>query len=146
MKKDICLSASSYHPELWQPEWKLHDLVIALRSYMLSSPREIGGVHSTDEEKRILAKNSRSFVCSICSLDHGALCGDKSADCSPITLRETAFIRSSGKRSSFELSLNPFGRKVLRRSSSDNGRRLLRFTWNVLSFVSFVTFVVLFLS
>mmetsp|Transcript_39535 Transcript_39535/g.95599 ORF Transcript_39535/g.95599 Transcript_39535/m.95599 type:complete len:408 (-) Transcript_39535:935-2158(-) len=47
---DICLSASSYHPESWTPRWTVLSLVQALRLHMLTNPQEIGGKLSSLEE------------------------------------------------------------------------------------------------
>ena len=49
-RKDICLSASNYHPETWTPRWSIHGIVNALRLHMLQSPNEIGGIESTPDE------------------------------------------------------------------------------------------------
>jgi len=59
--KDICLSASAHHPELWTPRWTILSLIDALRIHMLSTPNEIGGMHSTSETRRKYAQASRSW-------------------------------------------------------------------------------------
>mmetsp|Transcript_39119 Transcript_39119/g.67661 ORF Transcript_39119/g.67661 Transcript_39119/m.67661 type:complete len:135 (+) Transcript_39119:461-865(+) len=38
---DICLSASAYHPETWQPTWTVPGLVAALQAHMLTDAREV---------------------------------------------------------------------------------------------------------
>uniref|UniRef100_A0A7S4NIU7 UBC core domain-containing protein n=1 Tax=Odontella aurita TaxID=265563 RepID=A0A7S4NIU7_9STRA len=58
---DICLSASSYHPETWTPRWTVLSLVDALRLHMLTTPNEIGGVYASDERRRELAERSRTW-------------------------------------------------------------------------------------
>ena len=55
---DICLSASSYHPESWTPRWTVMSLVQALRLHMLTNPQEIGGKISTLEETLEFARKS----------------------------------------------------------------------------------------
>jgi len=61
---DICLSASNYHPETWTPQWTILSLVNALRLHMLTLANEIGGMASSDERKRLYAKESRVWrVC-----------------------------------------------------------------------------------
>ena len=45
--KPICLSATAYHQETWDPSWNLRTLVMALRGHMMTYPREIGGIIST---------------------------------------------------------------------------------------------------
>ncbi|KAL3939246.1 MAG: hypothetical protein SGBAC_005996 [Bacillariaceae sp.] len=47
---DICLSASSYHPEAWTPRWTVLSLIQALRLHMLTNPQEIGGKLSSHDE------------------------------------------------------------------------------------------------
>jgi len=70
---DICLSASAYHPETWQPTWTVPGLVAALQAHMLTDAREIGGVHATPEARRRLAQESRSYRCRHCGTDHHAI-------------------------------------------------------------------------
>jgi ubiquitin-protein ligase len=59
---DICLSASNYHPESWTPKWTILSLVEALRIHMLTQANEIGGMTASLEERRQLAKASRSWI------------------------------------------------------------------------------------
>jgi len=59
--EDICLSASSYHPETWTPQWTILSLVDALRIHMLTMANEIGGVMASDGKRRQLATESRSW-------------------------------------------------------------------------------------
>lgn len=59
--EDICLSASSYHPETWTPRWTVLSLVDALRLHMLTTANEIGGVLATDEKRKEYALQSRSW-------------------------------------------------------------------------------------
>ena len=61
--EDICLSASSYHPETWSPRWTVMSLVDALRLHMLTTANEIGGVLASDEKRRQYAIESRSWKC-----------------------------------------------------------------------------------
>ncbi|KAL7535073.1 hypothetical protein ACHAWF_005049 [Thalassiosira exigua] len=56
---DICLSASSYHPETWTPRWTVLSLVDALRLHMLTTANEIGGLAASDEQRGQYAKESR---------------------------------------------------------------------------------------
>lgn len=56
---DICLSASAHHPETWTPRWTILSLTEALRLHMLTTPNEIGGIHSNHREK--LAQQSRTW-------------------------------------------------------------------------------------
>lgn len=59
--RDICLSASNYHPETWTPRWTILSLVDALRIHMLTSPNEINGIDSSVEERKQLAEKSRNW-------------------------------------------------------------------------------------
>ena len=60
-REDICLSASNYHPETWTPRWTVLSLVDALRLHMLTTANEIGGVASSDENRKSYAQSSRSW-------------------------------------------------------------------------------------
>ena len=71
--KEICLSASAHHPELWDPKWNLRTLVLSLRSFMLTQPREIGGIHTRPETQKSLAETSKDFFCRTCGVNHAAL-------------------------------------------------------------------------
>jgi hypothetical protein len=73
--EDICLSASSYHPETWSPRWTVLSLVDALRIHMLTTANEIGGVNSSDEKRRSYADSSRSwFIPGV--VDHRKMTAD----------------------------------------------------------------------
>ncbi|KAG7359277.1 ubiquitin-conjugating enzyme [Nitzschia inconspicua] len=58
---DICLSASSYHPESWTAKWTIFGLVNALRLHMLQPPMEIGGMTSSLDQMEAFARSSRTF-------------------------------------------------------------------------------------
>lgn len=62
--KKICLSNSSYHPELWQPAWGIRTMMEALRSHF-PTPGDgaIGALDWPAELRRKLAKESLDFVC-----------------------------------------------------------------------------------
>ncbi|KAJ1612032.1 Ubc6p like ubiquiting conjugating enzyme E2 [Cryptosporidium canis] len=65
--KKVCLSASNYHPELWQPAWGIRTMLDALHAFF-PTPGE-GAIHSLDwspEIRKKLAKESVSWRCSIC--------------------------------------------------------------------------------
>jgi len=70
--EDICLSASSYHPETWTPRWTVLALVDALRLHMLTTANEIGGVVASDERRGEYAVASRSWK-SVGVVDHGRM-------------------------------------------------------------------------
>mmetsp|Transcript_12081 Transcript_12081/g.22456 ORF Transcript_12081/g.22456 Transcript_12081/m.22456 type:complete len:503 (-) Transcript_12081:188-1696(-) len=60
-RRDVCLSASAYHPESWTPRWTIFGLVNALRLHMLIPPGEIGGMESTLEAKEQYARESLTW-------------------------------------------------------------------------------------
>jgi len=59
--KDICLSASNYHPESWTPRWSIQGIVNALRLHMLNPPNEIGGMQSTHDQATEFARLSLAW-------------------------------------------------------------------------------------
>ncbi|EER07510.1 ubiquitin-conjugating enzyme E2 J1, putative [Perkinsus marinus ATCC 50983] len=67
VNKKICLSISSYHPELWQPAWGIRTIMEALRSFM-PTPGEgaIGALDWPAETRRQLAEESRAWTCKMC--------------------------------------------------------------------------------
>ena len=77
INQDICLSASAYHPEAWIPTWNLRTLVLSLRGFMLTQPREIGAISTTPERRKQLAIASRHFVCKTCGICHPYLLEEK---------------------------------------------------------------------
>lgn len=80
INQDICLSASAYHPEAWIPTWNLRTLVLSLRGFMLTQPREIGAISTTPERQKQLALASRHFVCKTCGVCHSDLLDDNKQD------------------------------------------------------------------
>eukprot|EP01041_Mallomonas_annulata_P010533 gene10533-21957_t len=73
LNKPICLSATAYHQETWDPNWNLRTLVMALRGHMTTYPREIGAILTPISTQRTLASNSRHWYCPICKTDHSCL-------------------------------------------------------------------------
>ncbi|GAX09697.1 hypothetical protein FisN_19Lh166 [Fistulifera solaris] len=60
---DICLSASHYHPETWQPNvWNLRTLVESLRLHMCTMAKEIGGLNDSYEKRLVYAQASRKWM------------------------------------------------------------------------------------
>ncbi|CAN0407842.1 unnamed protein product [Pylaiella littoralis] len=69
----ICLSASEYHQETWQPSWTVTSLVTALVAHMTEPAVELGSVQgATRSQKRRAAARSRSFECAVCGCCHGS--------------------------------------------------------------------------
>lgn len=55
---DICLSATSFHQETWQPVWTVRTLVSALRSHMATKAVEVGGIEASAARRLVLAHRS----------------------------------------------------------------------------------------
>ncbi|XP_026192083.1 ubiquitin-conjugating enzyme E2 J1 [Cyclospora cayetanensis] len=67
VNKKICLSASSHHPELWQPAWGIRTLLDALCAFF-PTPAQ-GALHSieaSEKDRRQMALESVSWVCPVC--------------------------------------------------------------------------------
>jgi ubiquitin-conjugating enzyme E2 J2 len=74
MQKDgICLSISDFHPESWNPAWKVTQIVLGLVSFWLSGEYTYGSIESydysgqpygatTSELKKMFAMKSRDHV------------------------------------------------------------------------------------
>jgi len=64
--RDICLSASPYHPEEWNPsQWSLRTLVEGLRLHFLTAANEIAGRNDPYEQRLEYAAKSREWKCRI---------------------------------------------------------------------------------
>ncbi|WVQ81197.1 hypothetical protein IAT38_003319 [Cryptococcus sp. DSM 104549] len=57
----ICMSMTSYHPSTWNAAWSVATILTGLLSFMLSNEITAGAVKTTDEQKKILAKQSHAF-------------------------------------------------------------------------------------
>merc|ERR1719482_2404061 len=53
----LCLSMSDFHPESWNPSWRIESIVVGLVSFMLdvTEPRTTGGVQAPLARRRELA-------------------------------------------------------------------------------------------
>jgi len=61
--KKICLSNTSYHPDLWQPAWGIRTMMEALRSHFpVPGDGAIGSVDWPSDFRRKLAKESLDFI------------------------------------------------------------------------------------
>ena len=65
--------ASAHHPESWNPNWNLRTLVMSLRGFMTTQPREIGSISSDATTQKRLALLSKHFKCPICNVLHSRL-------------------------------------------------------------------------
>ncbi|CAJ1368654.1 unnamed protein product [Effrenium voratum] len=56
----LCLSMSDFHPESWNPSWRIESILVGLVSFMLdpSEPRTTGGLHSSEQRRRDFALQS----------------------------------------------------------------------------------------
>lgn len=113
---DICLSASSYHPESWSPQWTIQGLIHSLRLHFLTEPNEIGGMNASPNQKRFLAVKSRSWIWQIPSttkqyqpviIDHSSMLssGDFGSDVEDYPVLS----RNLEKRIEFESSIKNQG-------------------------------------
>ena len=67
------MTASAHHPETWNPNWNLRTLVLSLRGFMTTQPREIGSISTTAIHQRSYAMLSRNYICRHCGVDHSKL-------------------------------------------------------------------------
>jgi len=65
--KKICLTISAHHPEHWQPGWSIRTVLIALIGFMpTKGDGAIGALDYNPEERKELAKKSKSWRCERC--------------------------------------------------------------------------------
>lgn len=57
----LCLSISDYHPELWNPAWRVSTILNGLLSFMTGNEHTTGSIRSSDSEKRTFAAQSHTF-------------------------------------------------------------------------------------
>ncbi|CAB9513289.1 enzyme E2 J1 [Seminavis robusta] len=61
-RANICLSASSFHPETWNPAaYNMRTIIESLRLHMLTLAMEIGGTNAKPRTRRELARSSRQW-------------------------------------------------------------------------------------
>lgn len=69
VNKKICLSISGHHPETWIPSWSIRTALLALIAFMPTPGKgTIGSLDYTPEERKILARKSRTWKCPKCGL------------------------------------------------------------------------------
>eukprot|EP00922_Rhytidocystis_sp_ex-Travisia-forbesii_P033950 GHVS01050447.1.p1 GENE.GHVS01050447.1~~GHVS01050447.1.p1 ORF type:complete len:354 (-),score=100.29 GHVS01050447.1:287-1348(-) len=76
--KKVCLSATNYHPEMWQPAWGLRTMLDALHAFFPTKSE--GALHSLEwpgDVRRKLASDSVRFTCSVCKKSNTALVEEK---------------------------------------------------------------------
>jgi ubiquitin-conjugating enzyme E2 J2 len=57
----ICLTISDYHPESWNPIWKIESIMMGLISFMLSDENSVGTIDSSEAVRKKLAKGSLNW-------------------------------------------------------------------------------------
>jgi len=63
----ICLSLTAHHPEHWQPAWGVRTILEALVAFFPTpADSSIGALHWRPDERRVLARRSRDWVCPQC--------------------------------------------------------------------------------
>ncbi|KAI8379156.1 ubiquitin-conjugating enzyme/RWD-like protein [Radiomyces spectabilis] len=77
LKSKICLSITGFHPEYWQPAWGIRTVILAVMGFFPTEARgAIGGLDYSKEERRSLAKRSRSWICPDCQMSNDQLLTD----------------------------------------------------------------------
>ena len=74
VNREICLSISGHHEETWQPAWGIRTALVAIRSFMDTDARgQLGGMDSSEEVRKRLANQSKSWKCSACGKTNEAI-------------------------------------------------------------------------
>eukprot|EP01080_Neovahlkampfia_damariscottae_P000716 gene716-8968_t len=71
--KKICLSNTSYHQESWSPLWGIKTMLKALQAYMPTEDTGVGALNYPSSTRKEYAKQSNSWSCTICSMDHSTI-------------------------------------------------------------------------
>ncbi|KAL2438362.1 Ubiquitin-conjugating enzyme E2 J1 [Exophiala dermatitidis] len=68
VNREICLSISGFHEETWMPAWGIRTALTALRSFIAEqgSAGQVGGLEASQEVRKRLAKESRTWKCDLC--------------------------------------------------------------------------------
>ncbi|MCJ1232648.1 hypothetical protein MMC14_000601 [Varicellaria rhodocarpa] len=67
VNREICLSISGHHEETWQPAWGIRTALCAIRAFMSGEAKgQVGGLEMTEEGRKRLATESRTWKCSGC--------------------------------------------------------------------------------
>lgn len=65
--REICLSISGHHEETWQPAWGIRTALVALRAFMETDAKgQLGGLDTSEAERRRCAEGSGSWKCATC--------------------------------------------------------------------------------
>ncbi len=63
--KKICLSYTAYHQETWNPMWTISTMLPGFVSFMYTNENTVSAVQTSDEEKKIIAIDSKRHVMAI---------------------------------------------------------------------------------
>jgi len=65
--KKVCLSVTSFHPELWQPAWGIRTILEALLAFFpMPADGALGALQWRPDERRTLAAASQTWRCPCC--------------------------------------------------------------------------------
>ncbi|GAB5589265.1 hypothetical protein Unana1_04165 [Umbelopsis nana] len=77
LNKKICLSITGYHPEYWQPAWGVRTVMLGVMGFFPTrADGSIGGIDYGPEERKKLARSSRSWACTACQVSNIELLPD----------------------------------------------------------------------
>jgi len=69
INKKLCLSATSFHPETWNPGYDVRTILTSLIAFLPTKAEgAVGALDSPDSERKILARESRQWKCKECDL------------------------------------------------------------------------------
>ena len=103
LNKKVCLSISSFHPELWQPAWGIRTMLEALRGF-LETPAEgaVGSLEWPSETRRALAIESKHWRCSVCQKTNSELLKSTEQDLTAEPLEVHNFISKTESTQNIE--------------------------------------------
>ncbi|PLB40577.1 ubiquitin-conjugating enzyme E2 [Aspergillus candidus] len=82
VNREICLSISGHHEELWQPAWGIRTSLLAIRSFMDGDAKgQVGGMDASWEARREYAGRSAEWVCEVCGRKNEEILGEWREEC-----------------------------------------------------------------
>jgi ubiquitin-conjugating enzyme E2 J1 len=78
VRKKLCLTITSYHPDSWNPAWDVRTALTSLIAFMPTKGEgAVGAIDASDQERKALALQSQSWHCPECDLQLAPLpCGE----------------------------------------------------------------------
>ncbi|KAF9437927.1 hypothetical protein BGZ76_010470 [Entomortierella beljakovae] len=77
LHKKVCLSITGYHPEYWQPAWGIRTVLVAVMGFLpTESKGAIGGLDVSVGARKVLAKKSKTWMCSTCCTENVVILPD----------------------------------------------------------------------